>query len=265
MSLLSRRVSADLPSRPYHSCETDDHGRVLTPESRSGELGLRIPALGRRLAYWPGLPHNVAVILWLNGPFGTGKSSTAQALVRRLPRAVLFDPEPFGTALRHTVANVERGRTSTVCAAGRRSWSRLHESCARPTLTLIVPLTVLKAASADALAAGLPRLIRVCGATALWRRRQPYALEFCSGPRRRARLPGVSTISKRACCAWPMPRPPGQRLTRIMGTSVRRKSARARRNHGSIACTSDSSILERCHLAKQGQRRVEYGQDHRGA
>jgi adenylylsulfate kinase-like enzyme len=49
----------------------------------------------------------VAVILWLNGPFGIGKSSTAQALMQRLPSAVLFDPEPFGTALRHTIANVE--------------------------------------------------------------------------------------------------------------------------------------------------------------
>ena len=47
------------------------------------------------------------VTIWLNGPFGIGKSSTAQALMQRLPRAVLFDPEPFGTALRRIVANVE--------------------------------------------------------------------------------------------------------------------------------------------------------------
>jgi adenylylsulfate kinase-like enzyme len=49
----------------------------------------------------------VAVIIWLNGPFGVGKSTTAHALLRHLPQAVLFDPEPFGTALRDTVTNVE--------------------------------------------------------------------------------------------------------------------------------------------------------------
>ena len=60
-------------------------------------------ATSRRIAT---ISHHVAVIIWLNGPFGVGKTTTAEALLRRLPRAVLFDPEPFGTALRHTVANV---------------------------------------------------------------------------------------------------------------------------------------------------------------
>jgi len=40
----------------------------------------------------------VEVIIWLNGPFGIGKSTTAQALLRRFAEAVLFDPEPFGAA-----------------------------------------------------------------------------------------------------------------------------------------------------------------------
>jgi deoxyadenosine/deoxycytidine kinase len=36
------------------------------------------------------------VIIWLDGPFGIGKSTTAQALLEHLPEAVLFDPELFG-------------------------------------------------------------------------------------------------------------------------------------------------------------------------
>jgi ribosomal protein S18 acetylase RimI-like enzyme len=76
--------------------------------------------------------------------------------MQRLPSAVLFDPEPFGTALRHTIANVEtaadfqdlRGWPAVVVETARI----LREAYAE---TLIVPLTVLKAASAESLAAGL--------------------------------------------------------------------------------------------------------------
>ncbi|HVE70952.1 MAG TPA: AAA family ATPase [Thermoanaerobaculia bacterium] len=39
------------------------------------------------------------MILFLNGAFGIGKTTVARALVKRLPRAVLFDPEPAGVVL----------------------------------------------------------------------------------------------------------------------------------------------------------------------
>jgi hypothetical protein len=39
------------------------------------------------------------VILFLNGAFGIGKTTVARGLVRRLPGAVLFDPEWIGIAL----------------------------------------------------------------------------------------------------------------------------------------------------------------------
>lgn len=39
------------------------------------------------------------MILLLNGAFGIGKTTVARALVARLPRAVLFNPEPVGVAL----------------------------------------------------------------------------------------------------------------------------------------------------------------------
>jgi hypothetical protein len=44
-----------------------------------------------------------AVIVFLNGPFGIGKSTTARLLVRRLPNARLYDPEPVGAALRTVI------------------------------------------------------------------------------------------------------------------------------------------------------------------
>jgi AAA domain len=43
------------------------------------------------------------MIVWINGAFGAGKTTLAQELSRRLPDAVLFDPEYVGYMLRHWV------------------------------------------------------------------------------------------------------------------------------------------------------------------
>ena len=41
------------------------------------------------------------MIIWLNGTFGVGKTTTAAELVRVIPRAHFFDPEQVGYMLRH--------------------------------------------------------------------------------------------------------------------------------------------------------------------
>jgi len=41
----------------------------------------------------------VLVIIWLNGGFGAGKTSLAEELHRRLPDAVVYDPEDVGLML----------------------------------------------------------------------------------------------------------------------------------------------------------------------
>ena len=43
------------------------------------------------------------MIVLLNGAFGIGKTSVARLLVRRLPDAVLYDPELVGIALQRTL------------------------------------------------------------------------------------------------------------------------------------------------------------------
>jgi len=43
------------------------------------------------------------MLSWINGAFGAGKTTLAQELSRRLPEAVLFDPEYVGYLLRHWV------------------------------------------------------------------------------------------------------------------------------------------------------------------
>lgn len=45
------------------------------------------------------------MILWLNGAFGVGKTTTADRLVRRLPEFRLFDPEWVGYLLRANLAD----------------------------------------------------------------------------------------------------------------------------------------------------------------
>ena len=40
------------------------------------------------------------MIVWLNGAFGAGKTSTAKELLQLLPNARLYDPEHVGFLLR---------------------------------------------------------------------------------------------------------------------------------------------------------------------
>jgi hypothetical protein len=39
------------------------------------------------------------MILFINGPFGVGKTSVARLLVHKMPRSMLYDPEMIGAVL----------------------------------------------------------------------------------------------------------------------------------------------------------------------
>jgi thymidylate kinase len=43
------------------------------------------------------------VIIWINGAFGAGKTTLAEELHRRLPDAVVYDPEDVGLMVRKWV------------------------------------------------------------------------------------------------------------------------------------------------------------------
>jgi AAA domain len=49
------------------------------------------------------------VLIWVNGPFGGGKTMTAHELVRRLPGAVLCDPEHVGFGMHRMLPPALRG------------------------------------------------------------------------------------------------------------------------------------------------------------
>lgn len=49
------------------------------------------------------------MLLWINGPFGGGKTQTAYELRRRLPGSVVCDPEHIGFGLHRTLPPALRG------------------------------------------------------------------------------------------------------------------------------------------------------------
>jgi hypothetical protein len=64
-------------------------------------------------------PGGLTLIIWLNGAFGSGKTTLTRELHRRLPDAVIFDPEYVGYGLTHGLNScssrrLTRGHTGLV-------------------------------------------------------------------------------------------------------------------------------------------------------
>src|SRR5690625_6956548 len=47
----------------------------------------------------------ISMIIWINGTFGAGKTTTAYELHKRLPHSTVYDPERFGYVL---MANIPK-------------------------------------------------------------------------------------------------------------------------------------------------------------
>jgi 8-oxo-dGTP pyrophosphatase MutT (NUDIX family) len=98
------------------------------------------------------------VIVWINGAFGAGKSSTARELLDLIPDSALFDPEVVGGALTHMLppkhlAGVDDFQDLPI-------WRRLVVDTAAAMLaelggTLVVPMTLLRQEYRDEIFGGL--------------------------------------------------------------------------------------------------------------
>jgi hypothetical protein len=95
----------------------------------------------------------VPVIIWLNGGFGAGKTTLAEELHRRLPDAVVYDPEDVGTMLWNWMRpngdfqDLPSWRELVVATA--LSLRRHHAD------TLIVPMTLIRDAYQAEILGGL--------------------------------------------------------------------------------------------------------------
>jgi thymidylate kinase len=94
------------------------------------------------------------MIVWLNGTFGAGKTTTARLLVRALPQARIFDTETVGYMLEHVLTEpVEDFQDN-------RPWRTLVVRTAVEVLnhvggTLVIPQTVLNEGYAEEIFGGL--------------------------------------------------------------------------------------------------------------
>ncbi|MEU6281589.1 NUDIX domain-containing protein [Streptomyces sp. NPDC047028] len=97
-------------------------------------------------------------VVWINGAFGAGKTTTARELIELIPHSTLFDPEVIGGALRHLLP------AKRLAEAGDYQdlpvWRRLVIDTAAALLadlggTLVVPMTLLRQEYRDEIFGGL--------------------------------------------------------------------------------------------------------------
>jgi len=97
---------------------------------------------------------SAARLVWINGPFGGGKTSAAKALVARLDDAVLFDPEYLGLVLREMLP-VPTGDFQDL-PQWRDLWVRTAATLVdHGSRVIVMPMTVLRREYFDEVMNGL--------------------------------------------------------------------------------------------------------------
>ncbi|MER5519352.1 NUDIX domain-containing protein [Streptomyces sp. NPDC002763] len=98
------------------------------------------------------------MIVWVNGAFGAGKSTTARELIELIPNSTLFDPEIIGGALTHLLPAKHLAEVGDF--QDLPIWRRLVIDTAAAMLaelggTLVVPMTLLRQEYRDEIFGGL--------------------------------------------------------------------------------------------------------------
>jgi hypothetical protein len=99
------------------------------------------------------------MILFINGPFGVGKTGVAGVLVERLPNARLYDPEVLGSILLRVLGPVKKEKDFQDYAL----WRGLVVAVAwvwrvASARTLVIPMRVWRREYFDPIFAGLRRV-----------------------------------------------------------------------------------------------------------
>ncbi|MER6347294.1 NUDIX domain-containing protein [Streptomyces sp. NPDC001595] len=97
-------------------------------------------------------------VVWINGTFGAGKTTTARELIELIPNSTLFDPEVIGGALTHLLPAKRLAEVGDF--QDLPIWRRLVIDTAAAMLTelggtLVVPMTLLRQEYRDEIFGGL--------------------------------------------------------------------------------------------------------------
>ncbi|PTM95943.1 AAA family ATPase [Streptomyces sp. VMFN-G11Ma] len=82
------------------------------------------------------------MLLWINGPFGGGKTQTAHEIQRRLPGSVICDPEHAGFGLRRMLPRELRGNFQDLASWRQGVVEVLNLALTEHEGVVIVPMTV---------------------------------------------------------------------------------------------------------------------------
>lgn len=83
------------------------------------------------------------MLLWINGPFGGGKTQTAHEIERRLPGTVICDPEHVGFGLHRTLPPRLRNDFQDLPAWRRGVFEMLDLTLTSGPETVIAPMTLI--------------------------------------------------------------------------------------------------------------------------
>ncbi|MGW2661038.1 AAA family ATPase [Nocardia tengchongensis] len=84
------------------------------------------------------------MLLWINGPFGGGKTQTAHELQRRLPGSVICDPEQVGYGLHRMLPASMRGDFQDHASWRQGVFEILDLVLTEHDGTVIVPMTIVE-------------------------------------------------------------------------------------------------------------------------
>ncbi|MET7640433.1 AAA family ATPase [Streptomyces sp. NPDC005438] len=84
------------------------------------------------------------MLVWINGPFGGGKTVTAHELRRRLPGSVICDPEHLGFGMHRMLPRALRGDFQDLPAWRHGVVETLDLAARHHPGTVIVPMTVVE-------------------------------------------------------------------------------------------------------------------------
>ncbi len=84
------------------------------------------------------------MLLWINGPFGGGKTQTSHELQRRLTGSIICDPEHVGFGLHRTLPPRLRGDFQDIPAWRQGVYEVLDRALTECDGTLIAPMTVIE-------------------------------------------------------------------------------------------------------------------------